>query len=118
MERVELAEQDEPVVVQHCHIAGGGGIGMGIIGSDSGRATPSRRIIVRENRMEGGTGGIFLTGELHQINIVGNRIAGSKNAGLELKDFIPASRYLLFANNTFLECDVALRLFDKPVAGQ
>ncbi len=119
-EKVDLAQEDAPVVVQNCRIAGGGGQGIYVMGLQLTTNTPlpCKRIILRNNTIVGGTQGIALAGSLQQIHVVGNRVAGCGQCGIQLMHLSQDSKDLLIANNTLCENGRALRLWDTAVKGK
>jgi hypothetical protein len=120
LERVAVAKDEKPFVIQQCRIAGGGGKGIQLLGGspDLRSASACQRIILRENTVEGGAQSLVLAGLIQQVHVVGNRLLGATQTGLIIMHLADGSEDLLIANNTFLECDTGLMLWDTAVKGK
>src|SRR5262249_16774386 len=65
------------------------------------------------------TYGVKARGQFERALIVGNRLTGAKESGIDLEHIAAASKQLLIANNTFEECNYAVRSWDeKPRCGE
>jgi nitrous oxidase accessory protein NosD len=113
LEGLELPPQEPPAVVQNCSIRPGYMLGIRLSGLLNERnPKTSRRVIIRDNRIEKTAGGILLTGRLEDVQVVGNRIWGTELAGIQLQTLMPGTKSVLIANNTLLNCGLGLRLWE------
>jgi serine/threonine protein kinase len=114
-----LAAEDPPVVIRHC-ISRDVSAHVLVLGrSDTGREPGvARRIVIQGNTFFGGRAGVALFFHVEQVQVVGNRISGMDNAGIQLQDLTTDARDLLLANNTTLGCSHGVRLWDSAVKGQ
>jgi hypothetical protein len=113
LENLDLPVGSRPVVVQRCRFQGKssktGGIHL------SGRENywiplPSGLVAIRDNSFVGFQQGIFATGSIHDIQIVGNRIRDAALGGLQLENLMEGTKNILIANNTFFSCMSGFRL--------
>src|SRR5206468_2945253 len=118
LEHLDLSAQEPPAVVQNCAIRSGSIIGIRVSGYLTYRVPAScRRIILRENRIEGCLGGILLIGAVESVQVVGNRISGADEVGIQVENLLATPKNVLLANNTLFNCHYAFRLWDSAVKG-
>jgi hypothetical protein len=110
---LKLADEDAPAVVQGC-VLRRGKIGIGVIGAPA----TSRRIVIRQNTVADFSQGIFLSGSLQQLQIVGNRIYGFSVSGIQPQQLAKETEGVLIANNTLFDGSNAFRLWDNAVKGK
>jgi hypothetical protein len=97
--RAPLAAGDAPILVQNCTFLNLE-TAMNIRGMDNARRpTPSRRIVIRNDKILHCYGGIALHGELHEVHVVGNQLTGCAY-GLGFDNLLGGSSSLLMANNS------------------
>jgi serine/threonine-protein kinase len=96
-----------PVVVRRCVFRGG--VTPVLL---DGRGSPCRRALLRDNSFEDCGRGIFLTGDLNRVAVVGNRFRGVINGGVAIYRLGAGSTDLLVANNTFHDCGTAVDVED------
>jgi hypothetical protein len=84
--------------------------GIVISGSDS--REPTRGILLRDNLLHGCHRGVVLTGLVRDVHTVGNLVVGCRLASLQVENLAPASRGLLFANNTAFNSGMCFRIWD------
>ena len=118
LEGLNVANEEEPVVIQGC-VFRGGEVAVRCAGLLDYKSPPVKCGGIRlvENSMYDVRRALTLFGWLYDIHIVGNRICGSSMYGLQLEKLAEASRNILIANNTFLACNAAFRVWDDAVKG-
>src|SRR5262249_20332484 len=113
LEGLDLPPQEPPVVVQNCSIRAGHMLGIRLSGLLNERnPKTSRRLIIRDNRIEKTAGAILLIGCLEDIQVVGNRIWDTELSGIQFQNLMPGTKGVLIANNTLLNCGIGLRLWE------
>lgn len=85
---------------------------------DYGTPYPSSRVRIEDNRFTGGHSGVVLLGCLKRVQVVGNRVVGAAQTAFQLENLLDGAEDILIANNTTLECNHALRLWDTTVRGK
>jgi nitrous oxidase accessory protein NosD len=71
-----------------------------------------RRVRIHDNRIQGVLRGVWLSGELDQIEVAGNLVFNCTQTGLQIENLKPDSGRVLLANNTAFGCGGGdLRLF-------
>jgi serine/threonine protein kinase/nitrous oxidase accessory protein NosD len=115
-----LAPRNEPtvrpIVIQRCAIrlASPEQFGIAVQGTVNGEPGIARGIILRDNQVSGGQQGLFLSGRLADIFVVGNRIWNCELAGIELRHLGAEAERILIANNSILGEHSCLRVWDRP----
>ena len=114
-------EADAPLIVQDCTFRGGklAVVVAGVL-TDHRIPQPCSRLVLRNNRFrQCGINGIKVIGHVEALQIVGNRFQGGVEMGaIQLEHLADKARNILIANNTFLDCLHAFRLWDSAVKGQ
>ncbi len=118
-EKLELGPREAHVIVQDCRIHSAVRA-VRVLGVANDYNTPlaSGRVVIRNNQFFASMFGVVLLGAVHDVHIVGNRIVGPALSGVQFEDLLPGAGHLLVANNAFLECGIAVRLWDKAVKGE
>jgi hypothetical protein len=106
--------QDPPVIVQDCVITADNQQGIRVSGiqNDNRNARLCRRVLVRNNHIQGARYGIVVAGLTQQVHVVGNRVGGSNASAIAFNHVLPGTEEVLVANNTLFENHHALALFD------
>jgi hypothetical protein len=112
IESVRGEEDDRPVIIRHCRLAGGD-MGVQVIGEND---QPCRGVRVYGNRFSDMRRAVFCQGGVQRVAVAGNIIQGCSLAGTHLVRLADTTRDVLFANNTFLDCWEAAALFDNDGA--
>jgi hypothetical protein len=101
IEGVGLVKDEAPVIVQNCTFFGLT-TGLRVLALDTVSKQPQlcRRIVLRQNKAFDCTAGIVLSGLVSDVHVVGNRVWGCINAGIDLKDLYEGSSGILIANNS------------------
>ncbi len=81
-------------------------------------ARPRKYLRVEGNSLVDCEDAIRLVGSLSEIQLVGNQILWATRAGILLDNLLPGTQNLLIANNTVLESNTALRLWDTGPKGK
>jgi nitrous oxidase accessory protein NosD len=102
-----------PVSVRHCSFRGGD-IGLRL----SGVPDPSTGVVIRENMFTGTSRALMVLGEVSRVCVVANRFLGASDCALHMGTVDEKTDGLLLANNSFLECKIALRLADTAPKGK
>jgi hypothetical protein len=76
-----------------------------------------RGIRVQANHIADCRHGIVAGGHVEQVHLVGNTIIASSVSGIHLQDLQAGTRHILIANNTLLQCQQPIRLWDDEVHG-
>jgi hypothetical protein len=84
----------------------------GIVATGSGSGEPCRGVRLEGNQVRRCFRGIVLSGLLRDVHAVGNLVVGGRATGLQVENLPPASRGVLFANNTVFNCLACLRIWD------
>jgi hypothetical protein len=71
-----------------------------------------RRVLIRNNQIEGARYRIVVAGLAQQVHIVGNRVSGSNASAIGFNNVLPGTQEILVANNTLFENHHALALLD------
>jgi serine/threonine-protein kinase len=119
--RVELEEDEAPVVVTRCRIRGITQIAIqcaGVVGSSGDSVSPCRRVVIRDNLIDGAPLGIHVSGAVRSVQVTGNRILGATLAGVQLALLDESAEDILVANNTTFECEAGFRYWAGAVAGR
>jgi hypothetical protein len=61
---------------------------------------------------------VELTGSIHAVHVVGNRIVDSQWGAIALIDLLPEAADILIANNTMLRCETAVQVWDDHSKGE
>jgi hypothetical protein len=111
---------DEPVSVQNCLLRGGpeGVRVTGVQASNARIALPCGGIVVRNNRISDNQRGFLLFGQVHHVQVVGNRIWSAFMSGIMLTDILPESEEVLVANNTAWKCQSSFLAWSTPPIGK
>ena len=113
LEQQALEEQDPPVVVRDCIFRRVGvGIRLSGVQNDYRTPEPNHRVMLRDNRFARCFQAIVVRGDARKVQVVGNRIWQSASTAIQLDNILPGTRDILIANNTMLENNVGLRLWD------
>jgi hypothetical protein len=100
IEQANLSQEDAPITVRKCVLAGLYR-GLRVSGaSDTGAAAPSRRIVLRDNNVSDCLVGIWVGGLVSDVHIVGNRVWNCTAAALQVEELLQGSSNLLIANNS------------------
>jgi nitrous oxidase accessory protein NosD len=75
---------------------------------------PVEGVRIRENLFQDVRKGILGAGQLRRIQVTGNRVVGASQAALQLERLLPDSEQILLANNTVIDSEEALRVWDGP----
>jgi hypothetical protein len=119
LEGLDLSDRDPPAVVRNCAVRAGSLVGIRVSGVLSYHvAHPCKRVVLRDNQVEGCRVGVHLVGALQKVQVVGNRVWNAAQVGLQLDNLLGGAQGILVANNTLLGCDQGLRLWDKEVRGK
>jgi serine/threonine-protein kinase len=119
IERIPPAAVSPPVIVRGCTFTGLGGNAVRVSGfAEYTVPDPSARVLVRDNQVIDCAGGIWLGGSLRQVQVVGNRIRGVAEFGLQVQNLMAGTEDILIANNTLVRCGAALRFFDTGEKGK
>jgi hypothetical protein len=114
------SDKDAPIVVQNCTLRNTE-IGVDIRGreaNDWDDPRPTGNVVVRSNTVLGCGAGVVLSGAVNNIHVVGNRIVGATGGAIDLCDLLPGSADILVANNSSLQCDAAVRIWDDHTKGE
>jgi hypothetical protein len=113
LEGLDPSSRDQPVVVENCIIRGVAEVGLRVSGTLTYQ-TPRTcgRVILRNNTVLDCQRGIVLLGCLKEIHVVGNRIAFSAIAGLQLENLMEGTEDILLANNTMAQNTIGFRLWE------
>ena len=84
----------------------------GIRVSASEQGEPSRGILLHGNQIRKCIRGVLLSGKVQEMHCVGNLVSKTPQACLQVENLSPASRGLLFANNTAFDCQCCFRVWD------
>ncbi len=118
IEAANLSRDDPPIEIRNCQIAMSWiGIRLSGYDSDGKKPLPSRRILIRSNKIKGSQFGCLLLGEMTQCGVVGNQFLGCSSAAIRVEAICPNSRDLFITNNTIVSCERALELHDT-IAGR
>jgi hypothetical protein len=100
---VRNQSDDPPSVVQNC-VVRRPKVGLAIIGTNPGASIDlSSRIALRNNLVLEPQRGIDVTGACQQIEVVGNRVASARGAGIHVQDGTSLAQVLV-TNNSCYEC--------------
>jgi hypothetical protein len=80
--------------------------------------TPVAHVVIRDNLIVSPSLGVAAMGELHELSIVGNRVARARWAGIQLEQLLPRAQAILVANNTTFDCAVGFRVWDSAAHGK
>jgi serine/threonine protein kinase len=112
LEDVRIDPARPPATVEGCTIRVGYD-GIEVVGS-----TPEARagrVVIRDNRIQA-LRGVWLKGALEDVLVAGNVVADCAQAGLQVENWSPGGRGILFANNTIVNCPSTMRAWeDTPV---
>ena len=113
LEGMAVPEGDDPVVIENC-TASGCEVGIQVFGLDlnSKLALLCRGVIIRNNRIHAGIYGIWLAGQVKDVQVVGNRVWDCGTVAFRLTDLFDGSGHLLLANNTFKGTGHCLQIGD------
>jgi hypothetical protein len=100
IEQLDLSEGDAPVTVRNCAFSGLLNAVRVSGSSNAGRPAPSRRIVVRDNQISDSTVGIWVSGLVSDLHIVGNRVWNCHPAAFQIEALFNGSADLLIANNS------------------
>jgi nitrous oxidase accessory protein NosD len=116
LQNIEVSSPAAPVVVRGCTLNGGyNGIVVAGPGEGGGRGALCRSVALRDNRVSGLQGtGILLSGNVSDVHVTGNLVRNCGIAALEILKLLPSSDGILIANNSLLDSEIALRVFDSP----
>ncbi|HVS36365.1 MAG TPA: hypothetical protein VMS17_12435, partial [Gemmataceae bacterium] len=91
--------------------------GINVIGiqGDYSRATPVRGLAARSNEFIDCSWGVTLKGSLQHVQVIGNRFRGCLRTACQLEQLLPETNDVLVANNTAVECNNALRVWDAKI---
>jgi hypothetical protein len=120
MRDVVIAPKDAPVIVQNC-VLQNGRHACCLEGRDRENIqlpADTGHVVIRNNDMVGCSSAVVLTGAVHRVHIVGNRIRNSKWTAIDFEDFRPGVDDILVANNTMLQNNMALRIWEGDSKGQ
>jgi hypothetical protein len=106
---VTITSPQQPVIISRSRFEVGAR-GIWISGTPIAMA---RGILIRENRLRGCAQGVFIEKAVADVQVAGNIIWGSSNAGIQIEDLDSASHGILVANNSLFECQSAFRVWDK-----
>jgi hypothetical protein len=117
---VPLSGNDDPIVVQGCTMRAGmyGVFVDAKVPKDPDHPRPCGHVVIRNNTLVGCGQGIRLSGAVHQVHVVGNRISDAEHTAIDLVDLLPGTRDILVANNTLLRNRISLRILDDGAKGQ
>ncbi len=103
-----------PLCVRHCLVKGTGKCeGILVVGSLASKGT--RGVQVADCQLDGMAGrGVAVIGLVRDVQVVGNRIGRSNQAGLQLENVYPDSAGILLANNTVVGCNCNVRVWEDP----
>jgi hypothetical protein len=121
--RVPLSGNDAPIVIQNCTMRGGedGDQGLRIEGrdrDDRDRPVPCAQVVVRENTLIGCGEGLFMSGAIRKVHVVGNRIINARPCAITLIDLMGGAADILVANNTVIGSYRAVRIVDDHSKGK
>jgi serine/threonine-protein kinase len=108
--RTSLANEDDPVTVQVCKVAG---VPLGI--AVEGSQTPTRRLIIRDCEASNADVGIFVAGLVSDVQITGNRIWSCRYC-IYFQKLPERSTGIVVANNTMKNVQRCL-VVDQPADG-
>jgi tRNA A-37 threonylcarbamoyl transferase component Bud32 len=120
---VPLSGKDDPIVIQNCTIHVGEEAvvikgrphpGLG----DPYRPLPCGHVVIRNNEMVHCNLGVVMTGAVHKVHVVGNRILDCQRRAIELEDLLEGAADILVANNTVFRCESAVGIWDDHVQGK
>jgi len=99
-------------------------LGRRSVTSDSEAATrpapsPCCGILVRGNRLDDCAKGIFLSGAVRDVQVIGNVLTGGgRLAAIELQNLLPGTQDVLVANNTVVDAVLGMRVWDETIHGE
>jgi hypothetical protein len=117
---VPLSGKDAPIVIQNCTLRGGPH-GVKIEGrarDNIDHPLPCDHVVIRTNTVAGCDVAVALTGAIHKVHVVGNRIVDSRYPAIELVDLLPGSAEILVANNTMLGCNAGVWIWHDHSKGK
>jgi nitrous oxidase accessory protein NosD len=98
-----LGPADPPIVIRNCTASGLLG-GIRVLGHDgTARAMPSRRVVFRDNRVSDCVIGLYASGAVSELRVVGNQVWKCGKTDLWLNELFEGSGGILVANNTFFD---------------
>jgi hypothetical protein len=117
---VPLSGKDAPIVIQNCTLRGGRNAVKieGRARDNFDRPLPCDHVVIRTNTVTGCDVAVGLIGAIHKVHLVGNRIVDSRYPAIELVDLLPGSAEILVANNTMLQCDAGVSIWDDHSKGK
>jgi serine/threonine protein kinase len=117
---VPLTDKDAPIIIQNCTIrVGSTGVYIEAAARDDrDRAQPCGHVVIRNNTIVECDNGVCLTGAVYKVHLVGNRILHSRFVAIDLFDQLEGATDLLVANNTLLQNQSALRVWDDHRKGK
>jgi hypothetical protein len=96
-----LFREDEPVLVQNCTMARvRNGFQVTGLNVATSAATPCRRVVIRDNRIEDCNVGIWAAGRINEAHIVANLLGDCSDASIRLSDVREGSGRIVVANNS------------------
>ncbi len=119
VEGTALEDSDEPIVIANCRVHGGYE-GIRVMGMRLDYKTPwrCRRVIIRDNLLVETERAVIVYGSAQQVHVVGNRIAKAGWVGVQIENLLSGAEDLLVANNTFIDCGSAFRVWNDDVSGK
>ena len=109
IEGTDLDESDMPVLIQNCRFTSCND-GIRISGvTNNNQPMPCRNILVRENDVSNCLTGIWISGAVSNLHVVGNRIWHSGRSGIEPTGLLSGAT-ILIANNSILGATGCLRI--------
>jgi predicted Ser/Thr protein kinase/nitrous oxidase accessory protein NosD len=115
--QAELNDDESPVIIESCTALGSsnGILCTAMIGNDATTSLVCRRVLIRNNRIEGCGIGIQALGRVREVQISGNRVSGARLAGIQLALLGAGPADILVANNSVLESEAAFRVWDGEI---
>jgi serine/threonine protein kinase/nitrous oxidase accessory protein NosD len=83
----------------------------GIIVAGTAGLGASRNVRIHDNQIRQFLRGVWLSGELDQVEVAGNFVSGCQQGGVQIEDLMPGRGRVLLTNNTAFRCGANLRLF-------
>jgi hypothetical protein len=113
------ADNTIPLVIQNCTMRGP--VGVKIEGSDRetrSRPQPCGCVVIRNNALVECDTAVLMFGATHKVQVVGNRILGTRSGAIRLADPLEGAADILVANNTMLRCEAAVMVWDDHEKGK